>query len=314
MRKNIAEYLDKIVNDKNLKREEREMLIVLKSFDKGNFNKVQVKVDLLMACIDTSNRGRVFKILKGLESKDYLYIEKGSGRIANTYNFIKDYMIIEENTSDESYTTKGDYSNQNYTTKEACSNESYTTKDICSNQNYTIENDYSNQNHTTKETCSNQSYTTKEVCSNQNYTAKGSYSNQNYTTISDNNINNNNYINNNLNDVFINIFKHWNKQNISNTLKLDLTVTDSITTALSRYSFETIIKAISNYSEVYYSSYFYNIKWNLNSFLTSSKGIDKFHDNGCMWQKYKESCSDDESYEGGYYNHDILDKYSYIDA
>lgn len=288
MREVIVEYLENIVNDKNISRQGREMLIILKSFDKGGRNEIRITLRELMNMLDTQNRERVCRTLNELESKKYISIDKSIGRV-NKYTFLKEHLISKSSKENLRGSTKS-------------SKESLLGYEVKKQENVPSSEVGMEKNHTYYETNRQESIPGYIRGTEENLLALRPYNN---------NINNNNYINNNLNDVFINIFKHWNKQNISNILKLDLTVTDSITTALSRYPFETIIKAISNYSEVYHSSYFYDIKWNLNSFLTSTKGIDKFKDNGCMWQKYKESCSDDES---SYYEDDILDKYSYIDA
>ena len=401
----ISSYLSNIFKDKDLNRREREILILLKSFDKENINKVQVKISTLMECIETTNKSGVCKLLKGLKSKGYLDIEKGIGRTASSYRFIKDYMIKNEeiyservlttnelcseeslttdssgkgiytlnsNSGNESYTTdnfigeeilttnkscteevlttdsrgKGNYTlnsnigNESYTTDKFSGEEILTTNELSSKESLTT-NGSAKENYTSNSNSGNESYTidkfsgeekltTNELSSEEslttysrgkgNYTSNLSRGNKSYTTSKDinnkYNIKNNNknnksyYINNNLDDVFINILKHWNNQSITSVLQLDLRIRDAITLALRKYSFDAIIKAISNYSEIYYSSYFYNIKWNLNSFLTSQKGIDKFHDNGCMWQKYNQDFYQEDSEEGDV----ILDKYSYIDV
>lgn len=292
MREVIVEYLENIVNDKNISRQGREMLIILKSFDKGGKNEIRITLKDLMNSLDTQNRERVCRTLNELENKRYISIDKSIGRV-NKYTFLKEHLISKSSKENLHGSTKS--SKENLLGYEVRKEENSPSFEVGVARNHAY---YDGDR---QESIPGYIRGTEE-----NLPALRLYNNINK--------NNNNYINNNLNDVFINIFNHWNKQNISNVLKLDLTVTDSITNALNKYPFETIIKAISNYSEVYYSSYFYDIKWNLNSFLTSTKGIDKFKDNGFMWQKYKESCSDDESYEGGYYEEDVLDKYSYIDA
>lgn len=358
----ISSYLSNIFKDKDLKRREREILILLKSFDKENINKVQVKISTLMECIETTNKSGVCKLLKALKSKGYLDIEKGIGRTASSYRFIKDYMIKNEeiyservlttnelcskeclttdsrgkgnytsnsNSDDKRYTTDKFSGEEILTTNELSSKESlttngsakenYTSNSNSGNESYTIDKFSGEEKLTTNELSSEESLTTYSS-GKENYTSNLSRGNKSYTTSKDinnkYNIKNNNknnksyYINNNLDDVFINILKHWNNQSITSVLQLDLRIRDAITLALRKYSFDAIIKAISNYSEIYYSSYFYNIKWNLNYFLTSQKGIDKFHDNGCMWQKYNQDFQQEDSEVGEV----ILDKYSYIDV
>ena len=272
----IVNYLSSIINDKNIRGKEREILIVLKSLDKGNINKVQVKISTLMELMNTTSKRSVCNILRNLKNKGYSDMEKNGGRAINVYRFTKNYLIVGEFYASETVPTNKYYDNKNDDIK------------FCSKENYTI-----------KDECGNQKCTTEEISGKENH-----------ITRSFNNINNNNYINNNLNDVFINIFKHWNKQNINNVLGFDSKIRKNIVIALKKYSFDAIIKAISNYGEIYYSSYFYDIKWNINSFLTSSKGIEKFTDNGCMWQRYRENYYRDVSY----YEEDIFDKYSYIDV
>lgn len=302
MREVIVEYLESIVNDKNISRQGREMLIILKSFDKGGKNEIRITLKDLMNRLDIQNRERVCRTLNELESKRYISIDKSIGRV-NKYTFLKEHLISK--SSEEILRSSSSKSSEEILRGSVkSSKENLLGYEIRKQENLPSFEVGVDKKHTYYDRRRQENIPGYMRSTEENLPAFSPYNN---------NINNN-YINNNLNDVFINIFKHWNKQNISNILKLDLTVTDSITTALSKYPFETIIKAISNYSEVYYSSYFYDIKWNLNSFLTSTKGIDKFKDNGCMWQNYKESSSDDSSYEGGYYEEDILDKYSYIDA
>lgn len=357
----ISSYLSNIFKDNDLKRREREILILLKSFDKENINKVQVKISTLMECIETTNKSGVCKLLKGLKSKGYLDIEKGIGRTASSYRFIKDYMIKNEGiyserilttnelcskeclTTDsrgrENYTSNSNSDDKRYTTDNFSGEEILTTNKSCTEEvlttdsrgkgNYTLNSNIGNESYTTDKFSGEEILTTNELSSKEsltkngsgkeNYTSNLSRGNKSYTTskdinnkynIKNNNKNNSYYINNNLEDVFINILKHWNNQSITSVLQLDSRIRDAITLVLRKYSFDAIIKAISNYSEIYYSSYFYNIKWNLNSFLTSQKGIDKFHDNGCMWQKYNQDFYQEDSEEGDV----ILDKYSYIDV
>ncbi|WP_195953990.1 hypothetical protein [Clostridium saudiense] len=323
MVKVISSYLSMVFNDENLNRQEKEVLLLLKSFDKDDSNSVQVKIKTLITYMDTTNGSCLRRTLKSLKSKRYLDIEVGIGRSANVYKLIKDYKIDCENicgaesltrnmtndnkfvsanmgNNDELVTTKMISDNESVDTNRSCNDRYDTTKhDIDNNINKYNKNNYINNNNISNKENNNyinNSSNSKNVISNDIGSGTSSH--------------NNNYVNNTLEDVFINILKHWNNQSISSVLQLDLRIRDSITLALRKYSFESIIKAISNYSKVYYSSYFYNIKWNLSSFLTSQKGIDKFHDKGCMWQKYNEHLyQDDVSFEDV-----IIDKYSYIDV
>ena len=336
MVKVISSYLSMVFNDKNINRQEKEVLLLLKSFDKDDINSVQVKIKTLIAYMDTTNSSCLCRTLKSLKAKGYLDIETGIGKSASIYRFIKEYKINYENIYDiDSLTSNMIKGDKLVTTNMLNGNEFVSTEMFNSNElvgtNMTNDNEFATTN-----TISGNEFvdTTKNDIYN-NINKNNNINNKVYDNKEDNNYSNNsrnissnnkssinsvrgsgtsshnhNYVNNSLEDVFINILKHWNNQNISSILQLDLRVRDSITLALRKYSFESIIKAISNYSEVYYSSYFYDIKWNLNSFLTSQKGIDKFHDNGCMWQKYNESLyEENEDVEEV-----IIDKYSYIDV
>lgn len=374
MVKVISSYLSMVFNDKNINRQEKEVLLLLKSFDKDDINSVQVKIKTLIAYMDTTNSSCLCRTLKSLKAKGYLDIDTGIGKSASIYRFIKDYKIdyaniygIESLTSNminsdklvntnmlngnEFMSTEMFNSNEFVSTDMTNDNEFVTTNMISGNEFVSTEMFNGNKLVGTNMTNNNEFVTTNTISGNEfvDTTKNDIYNNINknknnnnknnnnkvYGNKEDNNYSNNsrninsnnkssinsvrgsctsshnhNYVNNSLEDVFINILKHWNHQNISSILQLDLRIRDSITSALRKYSFESIIKAISNYSEVYYSSYFYDIKWNLSSFLTSQKGIDKFHDNGCMWQKYNENLYDEnEEVEDV-----IIDKYSYIDV
>ncbi|WP_196001879.1 hypothetical protein [Clostridium sp. 1001271B_151109_B4] len=338
MVKVISSYLSMVFNDKNINRQEKEVLLLLKSFDKDDINSVQVKIKTLIAYMDTTNSSCLCRTLKSLKAKGYLDIKTGIGKSASIYKFIKDYKIdyaniygIESLTSNmingdklvntnmlngnEFVSTKMFNSNELVGTDMTNDNEFVTTNMISGNEFVdTIKNDiYNNINKNNNNKNNNKVYDNKEdnnYSNNSRNINSNNKSSINSVRRSSTSSHNHNYVNNSLEDIFINILKHWNDQNISSILQLDLRVRDSITSALRKYSFESIIKAISNYSEVYYSLYFYDIKWNLNSFLTSQKGIDKFHDNGCMWQKYNENLyGENEEVEDV-----IIDKYSYIDV
>lgn len=313
----ISDYLYKIINDKNISRQGREMLIVLKSLDSNGKNKIRVTLRELLYKFDTQNRERVCNTLRELESKGYIAIDKSVGRV-NTYTFLKEHLIrttygesiIDANRSDgetlpryENSSKESLLCNENSGEESLLCNENSREESLSGyergRREYLLPNEI-----TSKETLS-----ALEKSNEENLPALEKSSEENLPALQLYNINNN-YINNNTNDIFINIFNHWNKQSISDISDLDLRVRDSMNIALSKYAFESIIKAISNYSEVYHSDYFYNIKWNLNSFLTNSKAIDKFQDNGQMWQQYGDSKYSDKKCCGD----DGLDKYKYIDV
>ena len=345
MVKVISSYLSMVFNDVNLNRQEKEVLLLLKSFDKDNINSVQVKIKTLITYMETTNSSCLCRTLKSLKAKGYLYIETGIGKSASVYRFIKDYKIdyaniygveslptnmtngnefvstemfngnklVSTNMINDNKLLSTNMTNDNefVTTNMISDNEFVTTSRFCNNRNDTTKNDiYNNINKNNNNYINNKVYDNKEDNSYSNNINSNNKSSINSVRENSAISRNSNYVNNNLDDVFMNILKHWNNQSISSVSQLDLRIRDAITLALRKYPFDAIIKAISNYSEIYYSSYFYNIKWNLNSFLTSQKGIDKFHDNGCMWQKYNENLYE----ENGEVEEAIIDKYSYIDV
>lgn len=63
-------------------------------------------------------------------------------------------------------------------------------------------------------------------------------------------------------------------------------VKSAIAYAINLYGEEKVIEAIKNYSEVYYSHYYYDFAWNLVSFLRKPNAIKRFLDNGDMWCSY----------------------------
>lgn len=109
----IVNYLSSIINDKNIRGKEREILIVLKSLDKGNINKVQVKISTLMELMNTTSKRSVCNILRNLKNKGYLDIEKNGGRAINVYRFTKNYLIVGEFYASETVPTNKYYDNKN---------------------------------------------------------------------------------------------------------------------------------------------------------------------------------------------------------
>ena len=101
----------------------------------------------------------------------------------------------------------------------------------------------------------------------------------------DNNINNNNYNNIN-NKLYINILNHWNSKKLGVVRVLNVKVIDCISRALTKYSEEEIIAAINNYSEVFKSKHYYNLRWTLENFLVKENGISRFCCDGDIWLSY----------------------------
>lgn len=354
----ISDYLEKIINDKNISRQGREMLILLKSLDNKGKNRIRVTLRELLFKLDTQNRERVCNTLRELEAKGYIAIDKSVGKV-NTYTFLKEYLVRVGTSCEEGIIGIDKGSKENLPGHKSSRGENLLSSEksrggnVLSSENSSTESLHGyiyarQENGTTCKSTEKESLCASESIMEESLSGyeggRKEYILPNEKTSKEilptsvkgsgeslpgyylYNIDNN-YINNNINDLFINIFNHWNKQSISNNSDLDLRIKDSINMALSKYSFESIIKAISNYSEVYHSEYFYNIKWSLNSFLTNSKAIDKFQDNGQMWQQYSESkyskesisyggckSSDDKYGDKRYFSDDVLDKYKYIDV
>lgn len=353
----ISNYLEKIINDKNISRQGREMLILLKSLDSDGKNIIKITLRELLYKLDTQNRERVCNTLRELESKGYIAIDKSVGKV-NTYTFLKEHLVgddwgveiesrvdtgvkvgvwsgvgvecrvgvLDETSYEGSIISGGKSKRESLPGYENSSKEILPCNENSRGENLlgfedsrgeSLQGDFytRQENRTGHKGRSKEYLLGSEISSKENLPALGRSSEKSLPGYGLYNINNN------INDLFINIFNHWNKQNISNISELDLRVRESINKALGKYSFESIIKAISNYSEVYHSDYFYNIKWNLNNFLTNSKAIDKFQDNGQMWQQYMESKFGKESVSYGRdnfvdsrYGDVVLDKYKYIDV
>ncbi|MBM6838394.1 hypothetical protein H9X77_09145, partial [Clostridium saudiense] len=64
-------------------------------------------------------------------------------------------------------------------------------------------------------------------------------------------------------------------------------IKNSITMALRRHTLEEILTSIKNYQEVYYSDYYYDYTWSLQTFLVKPNGLKKFLSEGEIWTDYK---------------------------
>lgn len=87
-------------------------------------------------------------------------------------------------------------------------------------------------------------------------------------------------------EIYIRIFDEWNKNNISRESELTTKISNSITSALKNHKVEDIISAINHYAKVYYSNFYYDHVWKLQEFLIKPNGINKFLDDGQVWQSY----------------------------
>ncbi|MDU4884930.1 MAG: hypothetical protein E6348_14890, partial [Clostridium celatum] len=84
------DLLHKLMLDKEINRKEREMLIALKSFDFEDSNIISVGLQTLLDYFCIKNKKSIYSVLKTLQDKKYIRIEKNDGN-KNIYVIIKDY-------------------------------------------------------------------------------------------------------------------------------------------------------------------------------------------------------------------------------
>ena len=101
MGKNL-DILHKLVLDKGINRRERDMLIALKAFDFEDTNVISVGLQTLLDYFCIKNKKAIYSVLKTLQDKKYIRIEKNYGK-KNIYVIIKDYLL--SNNSEESMYT-----------------------------------------------------------------------------------------------------------------------------------------------------------------------------------------------------------------
>ena len=263
----MAKHLDilhKLVLDKEINRRERDMLIALKAFDFEDSNVISIGLKSLLDYFCIKNKECIYSILRKLQAKNYIRIEKKCGK-KNIYVIIKDYLSGKD-VEDNGYNheTSGTSGHADVSSHEE-SRYTDETSDV--------------SGHVDVSSCEEGRY--KDVPSTR-YTDVSTPRNNIY-------INNNNknkiFINNN--KIYINIINHWNSKKIGKSVSLNIKVIDSINKAMSKYSFAEIKKAIDNYAKVYISDYFYDFQWHLSYFLTRNNAIGKFVDDGEIWLRYK---------------------------
>ena len=133
-----------------------------------------------MECIDTTNKSGVCKLLKSLKSKGYLDIEKGIGRTASSYMFIKDYMIINEEFYSERILTTNELISKESLTTDSRGKGNYTSSLNSGNESYTTNNFRGEEILTANELGSEESLTTNNRCKG-NYTSNLNSGNESYT-------------------------------------------------------------------------------------------------------------------------------------
>ena len=104
------DLLHKLMLDKEINRKERDMLIALKSFDFEDSNIISVGLQTLLDYFCIKNKKAIYSVLKTLQDKKYIKIEKNDGK-KNIYVIIKDYLL--SNNPEESRYT-------DVSTKEEC--------------------------------------------------------------------------------------------------------------------------------------------------------------------------------------------------
>ena len=82
------------------------------------------------------------------------------------------------------------------------------------------------------------------------------------------------------------VFDHWNSKNIMVHRKKPSMLSVILKRILDKYSLDDILMAIDNYAEVYHSNYWFNYKWNIETFLQKKNALPEFMDDGSKWVNY----------------------------
>lgn len=283
------DLLHKLMLDKEINRKERDMLIALKAFDFEDSNIISVGLQTLLDYFCIKNKKAIYSVLKTLQDKKYIRIEKNDGK-KNIYVIIKDYLLF-NNPEESRYT--------DVSTKEEGR---YADVSTSEEGRYADVSSYEKSRYTDVSTKEDSRYIDVTGNAQDSYTDVPSYAKSRYVDVpSDDqgrydNVStsrNNIYINNNINNIYnnkiyINIINHWNSKKIGEVVSLNIKIIESINNAMTKYSFDEIKKAIDNYANVYNSDYFYDFQWHLPYFLTRNNAIGKFVDNGDIWLRYKQ--------------------------
>lgn len=315
-----------IFNDKNINKDERYMLLMFISRIKEAKEETSISISNMMELFQTKRKKKILDILKSLENKGYIEIIKSIGKtnkykiikdyikrfqnslessievgsksleISNgekesdldiipkrnsNLNFISD--IDSKITSSNNSTGEKITSINNYTSVKKSGNGSDTSIEISG-----IINDTSNKKGSSKSDTGSYFEPSEFVLENHEENEESSCFERcfegNYcVSLEDNNINNK-YINNY--KLYINIFNTWNKTKIKVEKVLSNSIKGAIEYAVKAFGESRVLKAIKNYSEVYYSDYYYDYSWSLVSFLKRENGVKRFLDKGDMWQSY----------------------------
>lgn len=274
-----------ILRDDNLNMYEKYLLIILKSFDHKRNGEVYPTYEKLIQLSGITRRNNIAKIIKSLQEKNYITISK-KGRV-NTYKFIKSYLLEGfKVTTEEIINNKNVDINKNKTGNRVVNSKTTISNTGDTNENYTsnsIDTNNSNIVDTNKEKISNTVVTNKNIINN-----TGDTLTSNSIDIgTSNNVDTLKIKDKNTKEIYINIFKAWNDTDIYNEEKLTMQIVNSITIALRKHTKEEIITAMKNYKEIYYSDFYYDYTWSLQTFLTRQNALKKFTEDGDVWTSYK---------------------------
>jgi len=99
----------------------------------------------------------------------------------------------------------------------------------------------------------------------------------------------NNILNNSLNNIYIVVFDHWNKQGITVHRIINADIKRAIDAAVKKHGLELVQLGIERYSEIYRDpGYYFGHKWTLINFLKRKGGLPDFLDEGEKWVNYQE--------------------------
>ncbi len=297
-----------IFDDKNINKDERYMLLIFISRIKEFKEETCISISKMMELFQTKRKNKILDILKSLENKGYIEIIKSVGK-TNKYKIIKEYINKSQKSLENSTEVKNDdlenliteknsnYNERSYNSFSKASlvlenvsltsnNDDTSIKNGSSNNDTSIKNgssnnDTGNKNGSSKNDTSSYFETSKIVLENQkedeeNSCFEGCFEENYGASLEDNNINN----------KYINIFNTWNKTKIKVEKVLSNSIKGAIEYAVKAFGESRVLKAIKNYSEVYYSDYYYDYSWSLVSFLKRENGVKRFLDKGDMWQSY----------------------------
>ena len=300
-----------ILRDDNLNIYEKYFLMALKSFDHKDIGEVYPTYETLMKLFGTTKRNTIAKLIKSLKDKNYIIVMKKNR--ANCYKFIKDYLVVN---------TKGDKNDNISSLKDTTTsnpkdtvNSNQEDTDINKNDNISSLKDTTTSN--SKDT-GNSNQEDTDINKNNNISSlKGTTTsnlgdtgnsnsrdtdiskNDNISSLKDTSTSNLKDTSNsipvdtlkikekNTKEKYIIIFNAWNDTDIYNEDCLNTKIKNSITMALRRHTLEEILTSIKNYQEVYYSDYYYDYTWSLQTFLVKPNGLKKFLSEGEIWTDYK---------------------------